>query len=216
MLPMIAWLLLFVVAPTAIMLVYSFCDRDELGEVQYTFTWDNYQRVFDPSYFGLFLHGALAGIAGAAALLAGRMVWLAAVGAMDEFRKPWRTERRLANLGFFVVLCVYFHFQVPRLDEDATYLKILWRSIEYAGLTTAICLVAGYPVAYWIGRSPERWRNRLLVAVMIPFWTNFLIRTYAWITILTHDGVLNGALKAVGLVPHVFGQPLEWSTRRPR
>jgi spermidine/putrescine transport system permease protein len=209
MLPMLAWLLLFVVAPTAIMLVYSFCDRDDLGEVQYTFTWENYQRVFDPSYLGLFLRGALAGVAGAGAMLVCRVSCLAANKAMDEFRKPWRTERRLASLGFYIALCVYCHYQIPRLDEDATYLKILWRSVEYAGLTTAICLLAGYPVAYWIGRSPERWRNRLLVAVMIPFWTNFLIRTYAWITILTHDGVLNGAFKAVGLVPHVFGQPLE-------
>jgi len=67
---------------------------------------------------------------------------------------------------------------------DPVYLRIVIRSIVYAGITTVICLAAGYPVAYLIGRADERWRNLLLMAVMIPFWTSFLIRTYAWLIIL--------------------------------
>ena len=55
----------------------------------------------------------------------------------------------------------------------------------------------GYPVAYYIGRAPERWRNLLLMLVMIPFWTSFLIRTYAWVTILKSEGLLNSLLRAV-------------------
>jgi spermidine/putrescine transport system permease protein len=56
-------------------------------------------------------------------------------------------------------------------------------------------------VAYFIGRSPERWRNLLIILVMIPFWTSFLIRTYAWITILSRDGILNGWLMAASIIP---------------
>jgi spermidine/putrescine transport system permease protein len=88
---------------------------------------------------------------------------------------------------------------------DPVYLRIVLRSIGYAGLTTAICLAAGYPVAYVIGRADTRYRNLLLMLVMIPFWTSFLIRTYAWVTILKSQGFLNGSLLALGLVD----EPLE-------
>lgn len=85
------------------------------------------------------------------------------------------------------------------------YLRIVLRSIGYALLTTVLCLAAGYPVAYRIGRSSERWRNLLLLAVMVPFWTSFLIRTYAWVTILKSQGLLNSLALGLGLV----GEPLE-------
>jgi spermidine/putrescine transport system permease protein len=83
---------------------------------------------------------------------------------------------------------------------DPTYLGIIVRSIGYAGLTTGICLATGYPVAYMIGRSDARWRNLLLMAVMVPFWTSFLIRTYAWVTILKSQGLLNSLLLSTGLI----------------
>lgn len=126
--PAVAWLLLFVIAPSAILLVYSFCDRDEFGRVVFTFTLDNYRRIIDP-----------------------------------------------------------------------TYGRIFWRSIGYAALATGICVVIGYPVAYTIGRARETVRNRLLLLVMVPFWTSFLIRTYAWITILKQEGLLNSLLQAFSL-----------------
>lgn len=82
-----------------------------------------------------------------------------------------------------------------------TWLKVFWTSIWYALLTTGICMVIGYPVAYYIGRSPENMRNMLLTLVMIPFWTSFLIRTYAWITILSKEGLINSFLVAAKIVP---------------
>jgi len=88
---------------------------------------------------------------------------------------------------------------------DRTYLYIIVRSIGFAAITTAICLLAAYPAAYRIGRAAERWRHRLLMLVMIPFWTSFLIRTYAWVTILKNEGPLNGLLVHYGLI----GEPLE-------
>src|ERR1043165_1632308 len=117
--PLMVWMFAFVVAPTLIMLVYSFCQRDELGQVVFELTFSNYARVADP-----------------------------------------------------------------------TYLKILGMSVLYAAITTAICLVAWYPVAYFVGRASEKVRNKLLLAIMIPFWTSFLIRTYAWMTILKSEGPL--------------------------
>ena len=97
-----------------------------------------------------------------------------------------------------------------RLDNyaavvDPVYLRIIVRSIGYAGLTTLLCLAAGYPVAYLIGRAGERWRTALLMAVMVPFWTSFLIRTYAWVTILKSQGLLNSLLLQLRLI----AEPLE-------
>jgi spermidine/putrescine transport system permease protein len=128
------WLLAFVVAPALILVAYSFADRDELGRVVFTFTWENYRRAFEPVYLNVFL-----------------------------------------------------------------------RSVGYAAVTTGICAVLAYPVAWFIARSPDVRRNRLLLLVMIPFWTSFLIRTYAWITILKSEGLLNGLLLSMG----VIATPLE-------
>ncbi|MCU0791275.1 MAG: ABC transporter permease [Opitutaceae bacterium] len=91
---------------------------------------------------------------------------------------------------------------------DPIYLKIFGRSIAYAALTTVLCLVIGYPVAWYIARQRPVVRNRLLLLVMIPFWTSFLIRTYAWIAILRSEGLLNATLSASGAIPAIFPEPL--------
>jgi spermidine/putrescine transport system permease protein len=83
---------------------------------------------------------------------------------------------------------------------DPTYLRIFVRSIAFAGVTTLACLAIGYPVAWTIGRAHEKWRNLLLMLVMIPFWTSFLIRTYAWLTILKSEGLLNSLLLQAGVI----------------
>lgn len=141
MAPMALWLVAFVVAPTLILLVYSFCQRDELGQVVYAFSGGNYRRIFFDSDTGEF---------------------------------------------------------------GTVYFSVLVRSVVYAGLTTLACLILGYPVAWWIGRAPESRRNRLLLLVMIPFWTSFLIRTYAWITILSTNGLLNGFLQYSKVISEPF------------
>jgi spermidine/putrescine transport system permease protein len=81
-----------------------------------------------------------------------------------------------------------------------TFLPTVWNSLRYAGLTTILCIAIGYPVAYWISRYGGRNKTLLLVLVMLPFWTSYLIRTYAWMIILRDNGVVNGALRAVGLI----------------
>ncbi len=76
---------------------------------------------------------------------------------------------------------------------------IVIRSICFAAFTTAVCAVVGFPLAYGIARAPIRWRFVLLTLIMIPFWTNFLVRTYAWVLILRADGVLNTVLQYLGV-----------------
>jgi spermidine/putrescine transport system permease protein len=87
---------------------------------------------------------------------------------------------------------------------DWVWVKILLDSLYYAFLTTLICLALGYPAAYFIGKAPERWRGLLLLLVMVPFLTSFLIRTYAWINILSKEGFLNSLLISAG----VFNEPV--------
>jgi spermidine/putrescine transport system permease protein len=134
LMPLLAWLFLFVIAPTIMLVVVSFAERDSLGRIVYDFTLQNYIRALD-------------------------WVWL----------------------------------------------KVLFSSLWYALLTTLICMFVGYPVAYFIGRAPLHWRGLLLMLVMVPFWTSFLIRTYAWITILSKDGLVNSLLVSAG----IFSQPAE-------
>jgi len=94
---------------------------------------------------------------------------------------------------------------------DPLYLKIFLRSFKIAGLTTLFCFALGYPMAYWMATRPAKWRNILLLLIMIPFWTNFLVRTYAWILILRDSGLINTALMNLGLIQEplpLFGNDL--------
>ena len=90
--------------------------------------------------------------------------------------------------------------------EVRTYLLIFMRSLKLAVISTLICLLMGYPMAYIISKSSARTQKILITLIMIPMWMNFLIRTYAWMTILQDPGILNGLLKLVGFRPvHIIG-----------
>jgi spermidine/putrescine transport system permease protein len=128
--PAVFWLLVFFVAPLLIVLVVSFGRRSLLGMVEYTFTLDNYVRVF----------------------------------------------------------------------TDTIYLKILWQSLLLAAANTVLCLIIAYPFAFFIARRSPRWQNILIFMVMVPFWTNFLVRTYALIFILRDTGLINNLLMGWGVI----------------
>lgn len=100
--------------------------------------------------------------------------------------------------------------------DDPLYLRIFGRTIYIAAITTVICFIIGYPLAFWIASQSSTRRNTLLLLLMVPFWTNFLVRTYAWILILRDQGVVNtiwtGHLHnlvvwLLGLLPWL---PLDW------
>ena len=82
---------------------------------------------------------------------------------------------------------------------DPIYLVILWRSVWIAGVSTLVCLLLGFPLALFISRSGNR-KNLYLSLVILPFWTSFLIRTYAWMFLLRDTGLLNTALQKLGLI----------------
>ncbi|HJP89264.1 MAG TPA: ABC transporter permease [Candidatus Limnocylindrales bacterium] len=84
----------------------------------------------------------------------------------------------------------------------AEYLPAFGRSIYYSVMTTILSLGIGYPVAYWISRYGGRRKILLLILVMLPFWTSYLIRTYAWMIILRDNGVINSVLLSAGFISH--------------
>ena len=86
------------------------------------------------------------------------------------------------------------------LFEDPLYLNTYLNSVLIAATATAITLLVGYPIAYAMARAPRKWHGALLMAVILPFWTSFLIRVYAWIGILKRDGLLNLFLESIGLI----------------
>ena len=90
--------------------------------------------------------------------------------------------------------------------EVHTYVLIFLRSLKLAAISTVICLIFGYPFAYLISKAPARTQSVLITLIMIPMWMNFLIRTYAWMTILQDTGILNGLLGALHLGRiHIIG-----------
>lgn len=86
------------------------------------------------------------------------------------------------------------------LTEDDLYWKSYLSSVRIAGTSTLIALIIGYPLAYGMARAPSHWRPTLLMLVILPFWTSFLIRVYAWIGILKNEGLLNQLLLWLGVI----------------
>jgi putrescine transport system permease protein len=104
----------------------------------------------------------------------------------------------LAGLKAFLAELSFDNY--AQLVADRLYLSSYLRSLEIAAVSTVLLLVLGYPVAYGMARVARRWQGLLLVLVILPFWTSFLIRIYAWINILQHDGLLNQLLMALRIV----------------
>ena len=92
------------------------------------------------------------------------------------------------------------------LVSDDLYVLSYLRSLVVAAVSTLILVVIGYPIAYGMARLPERWQPIAMMLVIVPFWTSFLIRIYAWINILQHDGLLNKILLAL----HIVSAPAVW------
>jgi spermidine/putrescine transport system permease protein len=128
--PTLLWMLVLLIIPLMLTVITSFGQRDTDGNVIYTFTLENYQRL---------------------------------IGFTEE--------------GF-----------------DTLYVGILGRSLSLALQTTVFVILLAYPLAFFIARSPAQRRNTLLFLVLVPLWTNFVIRIYAWIMILRTQGVLNSVL----------------------
>lgn len=136
--PAALWLLIFFLVPLVLVLLVSFGERGDAGQVVYSWTLKNYARFFG------------------------------------------------------------------KVGDRYLYIQIFIRSLGIALLNTLLCLLVGYPLAFFIARQAPKRRNVLLLLVMIPFWTNFLVRTYAWMVILRDTGVINNLFLTLGLI----AQPL--------
>lgn len=105
-----------------------------------------------------------------------------------------------ATRGPYGTINWVFTLENYRLFADWLYIRIFLFSVLIAIITTAICLVIGYPFAYVMSRAPRRVRNGLLVLVMVPFWTDFLVRTYAIMLLLRSEGLINNLLRWLGII----------------
>lgn len=132
--PVILWMLAFFVVPIILIVIVSLCKRSDVGAIDYSLTFSNFAKFFDPRY-----------------------------------------------------------------------LKILWDSLVISFATTVLCLFLGYPFAYFIARTRKKYRTILLILIILPFWTNSLIRTYAWIILLRTEGIINTYLMNL----HIIHEPLK-------
>lgn len=127
--PVNLWLWLWVLLPTLMLVAVSFATREPEDLIEWTLTFDNYARLFDP-----------------------------------------------------------------------LYITVFWDSLWLAGITALLCLAAGFPFAWWLTRLQPRWRALALFLIIIPFWTNSLIRTYAIKLILGKQGIINNVLLGIGVI----------------
>lgn len=123
----------------------------------------------------------------------------------------WYATFFLAPLAYMVVISfaenpgyggpptLGFHLDSYRELADPLYFKVFGLTLEMALIGTLACLLVGYPLAYFMATRGGRYKTLLLLLIVVPFWTSFLIRTYAWETILDSDGVLSTVLQAIGL-----------------
>ena len=144
-----------------------------------------------------------------AALAGAPMVWLLAfflipLGIIWAY--SFGENVSLTQIGVTGTLDNYLHAIRP------LYLGIIFKSVWFAGLTTALCLIVGFPVAVAITFAPQRAKAWLLLLIMLPFWTNLLIRTYALMAVLRTEGYINGALggvwRGIAAVAGALGRPL--------
>ncbi|HEY1891108.1 MAG TPA: ABC transporter permease subunit [Steroidobacteraceae bacterium] len=120
------------------------------------------------------------------------------------------SEARLAIPPYAPLISWLHGLPVPQIHlsgyaylfTDPLYLRSYLYSIMVAAVSTLFCLLIGYPMAYAIARAGDAWRTFLLMLIVLPFWTSFLLRVYAWIGLLQNDGLINNVLLLLGLIHH--------------
>lgn len=108
----------------------------------------------------------------------------------------------LIMVGYFAFVGDNGEFTFEHLREACQYGGIFWRSVWMAAVATLICLAISYPLAYILSRMDSNYQSTMLMIVMLPMWMNFLLRTYAWMTLLGNEGIINSILGFFGLGPY--------------
>lgn len=178
------WLLVLFLIPFFIVLKISFAE----------------QEVSIPPYSPLYAYDATMGRA---------TIYLSFINYQDIFIDFWQTLK--GELNPFNIIATFdasgslkntfASWGVLSDVGNNIYLKTYISSFMVAFITTLLCLLVGYPVAYAISRLNPRYRNAVLLAIMLPFWTSFLLRVYAWMGLLSTNGIINHLLAKIGLGP---------------
>lgn len=159
---------------------------------------------------------AAVGLSGKALVIAAPAIWLTVFFlvplivvfgislTVKQFGRPPYTPL-LTNADGTVQLTLHLNNYI-RLFTDSLYVSAYLSSIKIAAISTVITLLIGYPMAYAIARSPDRWRNIFLMLVILPFWTSFLLRVYALTGFMRGNGVINQFLGLFGIPPLVMMQ----------
>ena len=104
-------------------------------------------------------------------------------------------------------------FTLNNFAQMGAYTVVFLRSFKLALIATAICLLIGYPISYWMAKEGAQFQKAAMALIMLPMWMNFLLRTYAWMSILENTGLLNRLFKAIGLIDlvnHIMGTNLQF------
>lgn len=117
-------------------------------------------------------------------------------------KPPYTPFFSISEAGGFEILANFknYFFIFSRTIEENLYIRAYMNSIQIAFVSTVLCLILGFPVAYYIAKSGLGKKNLLLMLVILPFWTSFLLRVYSWIGILNNKGVINSTLMKLGII----------------
>ncbi|MEE1013730.1 MAG: ABC transporter permease [Clostridia bacterium] len=107
----------------------------------------------------------------------------------------------LVMVAYFAFFDADGHFTLEYVADVAQYSNIFVRSVWLAALATVICLVLAYPLAYMLSKMDTKVQSTMIMIVILPMWMNFLLRTYAWMTLLGNEGIINTVLGYIGLGP---------------
>ena len=125
---------------------------------------------------------------------------------LSRFAVPYEVWMAIFVVAPIVIIVVYAFssadggFSLENFVNMGEYTDVFLRSFKLALISTAVCLLIGYPVSYWMSREGKSFQRMAMVLIMLPMWMNFLLRTYSWMTILENNGLLNQLFQKIGLI----------------
>ena len=125
---------------------------------------------------------------------------------LSRFAVPYEVWMAIFVVAPIVIIVVYAFssadggFSLENFVNMGEYTDVFLRSFKLALIATAVCLLIGYPVSYWMSREGKSFQRMAMVLIMLPMWLNFLLRTYSWMTILENNGLLNQLFQKIGLI----------------
>ena len=125
---------------------------------------------------------------------------------LSRFAMPYEVWMAIFVVAPIVIIVVYAFssadggFSLENFVNMGEYTDVFLRSFKLALIATAVCLLIGYPVSYWMSREGKSFQRTAMVLIMLPMWMNFLLRTYSWMTILENNGLLNQLFQKIGLI----------------